>query len=474
VKVEKTSAITAPPNVLVIMSDEHQARALGCANHPIAQTPNIDALAAAGTRFTNCWTPSPICVPARASFATGRWVHEIGAWDSAQAYDGSPPSWMHTMADAGRDVVSFGKLHHRSAEDNDGFTARELPMFIAGGVGWLQGLPRREPLDYPEAAELAEHTGSGDTTYTRYDRNITARASDWIRSRGEESTPWVAYVSFVAPHYPLSAPEDFMALYPRSEVPPPEIAEVAHTHPAVAAMQRFFNYGAYFDAAQVVDARRAYFALCSFMDHNVGEVLRALDDSGQRANTRIIYTSDHGELLGNRGLWCKSFMYRDSVDVPLIAAGPEMAIGAVDEREANLIDIAPTITETANQKHAGPGSSLWSAAENRPGFSEYHDGGSITGSFAVRTDGWKYVHHEGFAPQLFNVEDDPDELVDLAGDASVAAIERSCAEALHDIVDPARADATAFESQEALLNAHGGRQAVADAFRFNHTPAPVD
>ncbi|NNC81404.1 MAG: sulfatase-like hydrolase/transferase [Acidimicrobiales bacterium] len=468
------SELSAEPNVLVIMSDEHQARALGCAGHPVVQTPHLDELAANGTRFTNTWTPSPICVPARASFATGRWVHDIGAWDSVQAYAGTPPGWSHAMAATGRDVVSFGKLHHRSAADDDGFTHRVLPMFIAGGVGWLQGLARHDPLDYPEAAELAEHTGSGETTYTKYDRLITDRATDWIRGRRNNQQPWVAFVSFVAPHYPLSAPTEFMDLYPRSEVPPPEIPSVVHDHPAVAAMQDFFDYDTYFDRAGRKDARRAYYALCSFMDHNVGQVLQALEDSDQRDNTRVIYTSDHGELLGNRGLWCKSFMYRDSVDVPLIVAGPGMARGHIDTREANLIDIASTITETAGLTSTGSGSSLWADPLDRPGFSEYHDGGSVTGSFAIRTGGWKYIHHEGFAPQLFNVEDDPDELVDRAGDAAVSTIEQSYAAVLRDILDPTEANRAAFASQAAIMDAHGGRQGVADAFRFNHTPAPSD
>lgn len=200
-------------NVLVIMSDEHQRRALGCAGHALVSTPHLDGLAASGTRFTNCWTPSPICVPARASLATGRWVHDVKAWDSAQAYTGRPAGWAHALRDEGRDVVSFGKLHHRSGADDDGFTERHRPMFIHGGIGWLQGLPRREPIPYTEAAELAADTGVGETTYTRYDRRVTDDACAWLASPDRDK-PWAAFVSFVAPHYPLSAPEEFASLYP--------------------------------------------------------------------------------------------------------------------------------------------------------------------------------------------------------------------------------------------------------------------
>lgn len=464
------------PNVLVIMSDEHQRRSLGCAGHELVSTPNLDALAAGGTRFTNCWTPSPICVPARASFATGRWVHDVGAWDSVQAYAGEPEGWTHAMRAAGNDVVSFGKLHHRSGADDDGFSERHLPMFIVGGVGWLQGLPRRDPIPYDEAAELAADVGVGETTYTRYDRRVTDAACHWLEEPERAQRPWTAFVSFVAPHYPLSAPEEFAAKYPLSEVPPPEIGPVAHRNPAVARMQQFFDYGAHFDDARTIEGRAAYFALCSFMDHNVGRVLDALDRSGQRSKTRIVYTSDHGELLGNRGLWCKSFMYEDSVGVPMIISGPGVPAGRTVDTNVNLVDVAPTVLETAGLPSAGPGESLARLATKpdlgRLAFSEYHDGGSVTGSFAIRTEEWKYIHHEGFAPELFSVADDPDELEDLSDDPRVRSARAECARLLAEVVDTTRANDLAFASQADLVEQHGGRAALARAFRFNHTPTP--
>lgn len=397
-------------------------------------------------------------------------------WDSVQAYAGTPRGWAHTLADAGHDVVSFGKLHHRSAADDDGFTERVSPMFIVGGLGWLQGLPRREPIPYDEASELAADVGIGDTTYTRYDKRTTVQAVDWLQASERTDTPWAAFVSFVAPHYPLSAPDEFAAMYPFVDVPPPEIPVVEHNHPAVEAMQDFFNYGEYFDAETATRARAAYFALCSFMDDNVGKVLAALDASGQRENTRIIYTSDHGELLGNRGLWCKSFMFEDSVGVPMIVSGPGVPAGQTVDSNVNLVDLAPSITETIGAHDDGPGESLWHVANNpdadRVGFSEYHDGGSITGSFAIRHGEWKYVHHEDFPPELYNVADDPNELVNLGGDSHVATEEAGCARVLSDLVDTTAANSAAFASQELLIEEHGGRDALAGAFRFNHTPTP--
>ena len=121
-------------NLLILMSDEHQARAMGCAGHPFVQTPNLDALAARGTRFTRAYTPTPICVPARAAFACGRPVHQTRLWDNAMPYTGTPQGWGHALQDAGVRVESIGKLHYRDAADPTGFDAEHIPMMVAGGV----------------------------------------------------------------------------------------------------------------------------------------------------------------------------------------------------------------------------------------------------------------------------------------------------------------------------------------------------
>ncbi len=464
-------------NVVVIMGDEHQRRALSCAGHRVVSTPNLDALAARGTRFTSAWTPSPICVPARGSFATGRWVHEIGTWHSAQPWFGSPTGWTHRARDAGHEVISFGKLHHRSAGDDDGFTERVRPMFVAGGRGWIQGLSRSDPIPFTEAAELAADVGSGHTSYTRYDERVTADACAWLERRRVGDASFVAFVSLVAPHYPLSAPEEFTNAIALEDVPPPDIAPIEPSNPAVAAMADLMPYHRGFaDDDHVRRGRRAYFALINWLDHNVGQVLDALDRSGLGDDTIVIYTSDHGEMAGNRGLWCKSYLYEDSVGIPMIVAGPGVPIGLVDTA-VNLVDIAPTIDAVVGTSAPTAGTDLLAIANgadaDRANFSEYHDGCSITGSFALSTPEWKYVEHVGAPPELFDRANDPDELVDLGTSPRTASIRDRLAERLRDICDPVAVDAEAFRSQDELLESLGGRAVVADTeIRFNHTPVP--
>ncbi len=292
-------------NILVLCSDEHARRYSGCYGHPVIHTPTLDRLAKRATVFENAYTPSPICIPARASLATGRQVHEIGCWSSTQAYAGQFDSWMHHARDKGHTVLSFGKLHFRSAEDDNGFSEEILPMYLTNnGIGWPHSLLRDPLPDYPAACELAEHTGVGESEYTEYDHRVTHATCDWLRKHASKSNanPWVLFVSFVSPHYPLSAPEEFYKLYKNADLShctTPQPAPDANEHPVLREIRHFFNYDDYFTDDLRLAAKRNYFGLISFLDHNIGQVLKTLDDCGNMSDTLILYLSDHGEMLGH-------------------------------------------------------------------------------------------------------------------------------------------------------------------------------
>ncbi|HET6492142.1 MAG TPA: sulfatase-like hydrolase/transferase, partial [Burkholderiales bacterium] len=162
-----------PANLLFIMSDEHNKRVLGSYGHPLVRTPHLDRLAARGTRFTNAYTNCPICVPARAAFATGQYVHQIRYWDNAIAYDGCAPSWGHRLMAQGHRVTSIGKLHYVDSDAaRNGFDEEVLPLHIVNGVGDLLGLIRDELPRRPGSAKLGPEAGPGESEYTHYDRSI--------------------------------------------------------------------------------------------------------------------------------------------------------------------------------------------------------------------------------------------------------------------------------------------------------------
>ena len=421
-----------PANLVVILSDQHNPRALGCNGHPLVKTPNLDRLAARGTRFSSAYTNCPICVPARASFATGRYVHQIRFWDNAIAYDGSIPSWGHRLMAQGHHVASIGKLHYLTADPaRNGFSEEIETMHIAQGLGDLVGLIRDELIVRNGAREA--RPGSGSRRFElpalrpqHYRGGLPlARARSRRRHRDK---PWVLYVGFVCPHPPFIAPPEFFTLYPPDRIPMPDryAQDEWPRHPYLDGLRRGRPHHEGFTGPDMVRrAIAAYYGLVSFSTHNVGQVLAALESTGLASSTRVIYGSDHGENLGNRGLWAKSTLFDESAGIPLIMAGPDVPQGRVVETPVSLVDGFPTILECVGAKPDAadaelPGTSLFSiadgAATERTVLSEYHASASICGTFMIRRGRYKYIHYVGHAPMLFDLESDPYERVDLAAD----------------------------------------------------------
>jgi choline-sulfatase len=298
----------------------------------------------------------------------------------------------------------------------------------------------------------------------------------WLGHGARKRSPWAAMVSLVTPHYPLVAPKPwFDAVDP--ELIPGAIAPRAWPdHPELRRVRGFFDHDPHFDDPGFVAARRSYFGLVSFMDDCMGQVLGALEDSGQRDETLVLYISDHGEMLGDHGYWGKSVMYEASAGVPMVMAGPGVAPRRC-ETPVTLLDVATTALATFGLESDGlPGGDLWAIARvtddaGRAAFSEYHDGGSTTGAFMVRWDRWKYVHYSGERAQLFDLEMDPQEMKDLGADPDFEAIRAEGLDRLSAICDPDAVNAAAHADQAQRLAAMGGKEAALQT-AFSHTPIP--
>ena len=470
-------------NIIVLMSDEHTRSVMGAYGNPLVQTPALDGLAARGVRFDNAYTPSPICISARASFATGTQVFEHRCWSSAEPYYGQQQSWMHRLRAQGHAVVAIGKQHYRSAADDTGFSEQILPMYLANnGKGWPQGLLRRPLGEFPGAAEMAVLLGPGETRYTQYDRDITAAAIEWLERRPVTSgKPWILFVSFICPHFPLSAPRQFYDMYRDVELPQPYDRDPVQrlTHPVIDEMRRFWNYADYFDSETEIEGLRNYYGLCSFLDDNVGQVLAALETSGHADNTRIIYTSDHGDMIGNHGIWGKSYMYEDSVGIPLSFSGPGIE-PASNSTPVSLTDLAATIEQAVGVEVDDAGGAWQSRPlqgfieqpePGRPILSEYHDGGSPSGFYMLRQGPWKYVYFaEDHPALLFNIDADPGESLNLADDTAHIDTVRALYRQLLQILDPEEINRQAFADQAQKIAELGGLDAIRNIPSFNHTP----
>jgi choline-sulfatase len=414
-------------------------------------------------------------------------VHQIGTWDNAIAYDGSIPSWHHLLRERGHQVVSIGKLHFRSADDDNGFSEEQIGMHIIDGEGDLLGLVRDE--DMPKRGgsyKMAKMAGPGESMYTTYDREIAARAQVWLREEAHRYTkkPWVLFVSFVCPHFPLTAPPEHFYRYYDQELPLPKLYERRHErlHPYLEDYRKSFAYDEFFETEDMVKrAQAGYFGLCSFLDENVGKVLLALERAGLESRTRIIYVSDHGDNLGARGLWGKSTMYEESVAVPLIATGPGLPAGLRVSTPASLLDLYPFILEAVGAASpetvtpAHPGISiarLTSAPISRIVFSEYHGMGSKTAAYMVRKGPYKLVYYADYAPQLFNLACDPEERNDLAGQVDARHTLEELKADLWRICVPDEINRRAKADQQRLLAAVGGKTYVIDRGDLGFSPPP--
>ena len=457
---------------------------MSCAGHPLVKTPNMDALAARGVRFANAYTPSPICVPARASLATGRYAHQTGYWDNALAYDGRIKGWGHALHDAGVHVTSIGKLHFRNDSDPTGLDEQIVPMHIMDGVGQIWGSVRNPLPDIQKKPKYLAQVGAGLSKYNKYDLLIAERCEQWLAAREPGGSPWLLFASFVAPHFPLIVPEEYLAMYNPADMPLPELREKNgyKAHPWAARMREFADADAIFGDDD--DRRRlaiaSYFALCTFVDAQIGRVIAALDRAGLTDETTIVYTSDHGETLGMRDRWGKSVLYGESTRIPMIVAGEKLPHGKVCNTAVNLLDAPPAI-----MTHFGlqtpddwAGENILDIARKRDDpdravFSEYHAAQSPSGGFMVANAKWKYHYYVGYEPELFDLEKDPEEANNLINDPDYAGVAARMYKQLTAVCDPDAVDAAAKADQDRLIAQWGGPEAAINAGTQGETPPPI-
>ena len=471
-----------PTNMLYIISDQHNRNLLGCYGHPMVQTPNLDRLSEQGTRFTNAYTNCPICVPARASLATGRYVHQIGNWDNGHPYIGDTPSWHHRLREQGFNATSIGKLHFKGQGADHGFTEEIEPLNVVDGMGDVLGSIREQPPFRNKRPGIRE-AGPGDSTYLQYDQRNADNAIKWLQEHQNDEKPWCLFLSYVCPHPPYISPPDLYDIYDPDELPmPPQWrTEDWPDHPAMDYFRRFFTFDPQFPEAIVRQLNAAYYGVCTYLDRQIGRVLNTLDELELTDTTRIIYTTDHGEHLGGRGIYGKFTMYEESAAVPFLMAGPDVPAGKVVETPVSLVDSFPTILEAVGAQQTEedadlPGESLWTIAQeenrDRTVFSEYHAIGAQNGAYMLRNRQYKYIYHVNNPPQLFDTTDDPEECRDFAQWSDHREILENFERELRDFIDPETVDTQAKTSQREMIESLGGKEAVIHRGAFDNSPVP--
>jgi len=419
------------PNIVFLFSDQHAQGIAGCYGDGVAETPNLDRLAAAGVLFENAYCPSPLCAPSRMATLAGRYPNDLDCRTNHETLHTDVPTFAHALVPAGYRPVLVGRMHALGPDQTHGFVERRVGDI---GATWAGGgqpdLGRINPARGSSGPSF-HWSGAGATSYLRFDHAVTEGALAYLdevaaRQAAGDRSPFFLMAGWFLPHHPyIAEPEDFAAFEGR--VPPPRLAPAEPEHPFIRSWREQTEVVDLPDEV-VIRARTAYYGNVRLIDRMVGRIMDRLEAHGLAGNTLLIYASDHGEQLGERGLWCKSTMYDQSAKVPLVMAWPgRLPAGARRGHVVNLIDLNATILEAAGADPLpnAAGRSLLGIARDPAAdwpdatFSEYYAGLiSLDTRPAqhrmVRSGRWKLVYYHGMPPQLFDLADDPDEMQDLA------------------------------------------------------------
>jgi choline-sulfatase len=428
-----------PPNLLVIMADQLAAQWLPAYGHPAAQTPALDALAEDGVVFESAYCASPLCAPSRAAMLTGQLPSHTEVYDNAAELRASVPTIAHRLRAAGYDTSLAGKMHFVGPDQLHGFEERLTTDIYPADLDWTPdwGLRPGERLPWYHTMESVLRPGVCEASMQMdYDEEVAFRAARKLRdlARRRPREPFFLVVSFTHPHDPWEVRAPYWDRYDRGAIELPTVGPIppASADPHSVRLREMCDADrAAPDDEQVRTARHAYFAALSYVDERIGEVLSALRDGGLADDTIVVFTSDHGELLGERGLWYKMAFFEASSRVPLIVHAPgRLAAGRVAEPVSQL-DIMPTLLDLAGVAvHDGlDGASLAPllrggapAPRPRDVVSEYFAEGVSAPAVMIRRGDQKYIWCEGDPEQLYDLSEDPDELTNQAANPAYADV----------------------------------------------------
>lgn len=475
-----------PMNLLYLFTDQHSKFITGCYGNPYVHTPNLDSLAAHGVRFNNAYCNNPICVPSRASMTIGDYGFKHSYWDNSFPYAGKEDSWGARLVQNGYQVTTIGKLHYKDiASTSVGFPDQRIPLHVRDGIGDLTHSIRDGSMRRPALRQVILDAGPGDSDYIHYDRKVAELAAQFLEQEGKRATtPFCLFVGFVCPHFPWKVPEEIMQQYkPYGKLPRPIQWDENERpmHPAIVKHRRELYQEEMFSEEEMRRAVAAYYGMTTFVDTQIGVVLDALKRAGLAENTRIIYTDDHGDSVGNHGLFFKHTMYEGSVGIPLIMSGPDIPHGKTVDTCVSLLDIFPTVLDnfaispTAEDRKL-PGKSLFRIIDGdcteRPIFAESHCVGFDDSVFMLRYQQYKYVYYSGgYKPQLFHLVVDPHECHDLIDDPEYQDVRQMLDMELKKIIDPEKLNNQAKREQWKHMMAMGGKERAMGQL-MAYSPAP--
>jgi choline-sulfatase len=431
------------PNILVLMADQLTARALQAYGGRVAKTPNINMLAKEGVVFDSFYCNSPLCAPSRFSFMAGQLPSKIGAYDNAAEFPAQVPTFAHYLRSAGYQTSLSGKMHFCGPDQLHGFEERLTTDIYPADFGWTPDWRRfsERPPWYHTMDSAIQAGACTRTNQIDFDDDtvFAARQKLFDIARGKDKRPFFMVVSMTHPHDPYVIPTPYWNRYRDDEIDMPRVGDLAGKEdPHATRLRHVIGL----DIAKPTEdkiraARRAYYGAISYVDDQVGALINTLEQAQFDRNTVIMLIADHGDMLGERGLWYKMNFYEPACRIPLIVHAPGRFAPRRVSGSASLLDLLPTFAALANNgsepEYAAPidGRNLLPALEGQAFnnhdwrdevIGEYLGEGAIAPIVMIRRGRYKFVHCPVDPDQLYDVAADPDERVNLAGQAGMASV----------------------------------------------------
>jgi len=430
------------PNILFLQVDQLTAKTLKSYGDEICHAPTLDNLAANGLVFETAYCNFPLCAPSRFSMATGQLCSAVGAYDNAAEFSSEIPTYSHYLRAAGYQTALSGKMHFIGPDQFHGFEKRLTADLYPADFAWVpnwENEGKRDTND-PRAVQIAGVCHR--SVQIDFDEEVTHQAIQYIYdvARSDDDRPFFLQVSYTHPHEPYLCQKEYWDLYEEVEIPLPSVGpltETEHDPHSLRLLKDFAMLGVQFTKDEIRTAIRAYYGSISYIDQLISRVLGALKNTGADQNTVVIFTSDHGEMLGERGMWFKKHFFEKSMHIPLIVTAPWIKPQRVQEL-VSLVDILPTFNAIAGIKKAIEPLegvdllSLTCTERKRKIYAEYLAETTPAPIFMIRDGDYKYIVSSIDGELLFNVVLDPDERKNLANDLTqitrLEAFRSNCAE----------------------------------------------
>ncbi len=459
--------VPSKPNILIIMVDQLNGVFFEDGPAEFIHAPNLKKLAANSVNYSKAYCPSPLCSPARASFICGSLPSKTGVYDNAAELPSTLPTFAHALRAQGYTTILSGKMHFVGADQLHGFEERLTTDIYPSDFGWTPDWT--QPLErvdwwYHNLSSVTQAGVAATSNQLEFDDEVAYQSKLKLHqlARRNEPQPFCLTVSFTHPHDPYVARQKYWELYPEGSIPAVSVTSIDEQDQDPHS-QRLYNavdsQSFEITPKDVTNARRAYFANVSYLDEKIGEILATLDECGMREDTMIMFTADHGDMLGERGLWYKMSFFEGSMRVPLFASAPWIT-PRQETDPVSTMDIAPTLLEAAGitpPSIAQDGVSLLANLLNQEPLShlvlaEYAAEGSVDPMVMIRDKHGKFNFCAADPPQLFDLENDPQELHNLAPDLANDELQSRIAhvESLWDI-DQFRSDVVKSQRNRQLV-----------------------